>query len=309
MSFNHWRGFAVFRNPCHFRVPLRRHTENTRPMSDDDGDAGNLSPEREDGGDITTKHSGGKWTRFEDAQLLQVSRRYSAGEISTRPAFLQAMADALFGTRSPMACQSRLQMLKQGVKREPPTGERASLARAARPKRLREEEDDAMAIVPYKAARKSSMDQIEFHGHWTTAEDAVLQTLAEEWRAKKFACAAQLYSEAVKRLAGRTATAIAGRLRSHQQITDAPCSGRYASPSLIESDGVSLDTNAAAADGDDGDNKSKLPVTRVRWTDIEDDILACAYREWTEQKLGSLARCARHVMTLLRGRTEEAITS
>jgi hypothetical protein len=130
------------------------------PMSDDDGDAGNLSPEREDGGDTTTEHNGGKWTRFEDAQLLQVSRRYSAGEISTRPAFLQAMADALFGTRSPMACQSRLQMLKQGVKREPPIGERASLARAARPKRLREDEDDAMAIVPYKAARESSMNQI-----------------------------------------------------------------------------------------------------------------------------------------------------
>ena len=163
--------------------------------------------EASDAATAPQKWIGGKappWTAEEDAILRRIRKQYDAGGYASHAAFAQAASDALGGKRTPIACQRRYIKLRP----EPQPG-------IARPKRIKLDANAAIdcddadgdeggaAAVLHKSKALS----------WSPDEDSVLRQLVDRWHVHQFASARSFYDEAVKQLAGRSASAIRNRLR------------------------------------------------------------------------------------------------
>jgi hypothetical protein len=147
------------------------------------------------------------WSQSEDDTLIGICCQCNAGQFASGEQLSKHLAERLPG-RSAYACYKQLRKLGHDI-----------------PQLLRQI-DNAAQRIDYAAA-KHDKDGVAvalkiMPPLWSPEEDSVLKHLMSQWRKKQFASAHDFYSEAVKRLQGRSAQAMWHRLRKHCEVAHPP---------------------------------------------------------------------------------------
>ena len=152
------------------------------------------------------------WSQSEADILLDICCRCNEGQFGSGEQFSEHLAERLPG-RSAIACDKQIrnlghdspQVLQQFIN----AAKSAAKAAAKR--------DNHGAAVALKINPPL----------WSPEEDSVLRQLVDRWHAKQFPSAHEFYTEAVKRLPGRSAQAMLHRLHKHHKIAHPPSSWDY----------------------------------------------------------------------------------
>jgi hypothetical protein len=143
---------------------------------------------------------------------MDICRQCSAGQFGSGEILLEHLAERLPG-RSAHACDYQIRKLGRDI----PQILRQICNAAQYAAKAAAKRDEHGAAVALKIKPPS----------WSPEEDSALEHLMSQWCAKQFASAHDFYSEAVKRLQGRSAGAIELRLRDHQKMTALPSTWYY----------------------------------------------------------------------------------
>ena len=174
------------------------------------------------------------WSQSEDNTLMDICFQCKTGQFTSGEQLSKHLAERLPG-RSANACCHQLRKLGHDIPQVLRQIVNAAL-HAAKAAANRDEHGAAVALKINPPL-------------WSTEEDSALKPLMSQWRKKQFASAQKFYDEAVKRLPGRSAVAIAGHLRRHHKMTNVP-STRFYKPADEENARTSLSVHAAAAAAD-----------------------------------------------------------
>jgi hypothetical protein len=188
----------------------------------------------EDGAAVALKINPPSWSQSEGDILIDICCQCNAGQFASGEKLLAHLAERL-PWRSAYACYKQLRKLGHDIPQVLRQIVNAAL-HAAKAAANRDEHGAAVALKINPPL-------------WSPEEDSVLKHLMSQWRKKQFASAQKFYDEAVKRLPGRSAVAIAGHLRRHHKMTNVP-STRFYKPADEENARTSLSVHAAAAAAD-----------------------------------------------------------
>jgi hypothetical protein len=180
-----------------------------------------------------SRGGGPLWSRSENDILMDICCQCNAGQYDSGEKLLAHLAERLPG-RSSRACCTQLLKLGRGV----PQFLRQTLNATQRIDYAASKRDEDGAAVALKIKPP----------FWSPEEDSALNSLMSQWRKKQFASAHDFYDEAVKRLPGRSAVAIADHLRRHHKITHPPSPWHYKPPVRDTAEGLSPAHAAAAAE-------------------------------------------------------------
>ena len=197
-----------------------------------------------------TGGGGPLWSQSENDILMDIYRQCNAGQIASGEQLSEHLAEQLPG-RSGWACCDQLRKLGHGVPQL--LQQVVNAARRAARAAAKRDEDGTAVVLKIKPPS------------WSPAEDSALKPLMSQWRAKQFASAQEFYDEAAKRLPGRSAGAIADRLRTHHKIANVPSAKRYKPAAQHTARGLprahaSAAADVAAAVKDDISDDAPLPA-------------------------------------------------
>jgi hypothetical protein len=163
--------------------------------------------------------------------LLEICRQCNTGQIASGEQLSEHLAERL-PRRSAFACDHQLRKLGHDV---PEVLQQIYNAARSAPKAAAKRDEDGAAVA-LKINRPL----------WSAEEDSALEHLMSQWRKRLFASAQKFYDEAVKRLPGRSAVAIAEHLRRHLKIAHPPRAWDY-KPADQQNARTTLYAHAAAA--------------------------------------------------------------
>jgi hypothetical protein len=150
------------------------------------------------------------WSQSEADILREICRQCKTGQFTSGEQLSGHLAEQLPG-RSAQACRDQLRghYIPQLLRQIYNAAQHAAKVAAKR--------DEHGAAVALKINCPS----------WSPEEDSVLKSLMSQWRKKQFPSTQDFYDEAVKKLPGRSAVAIADHLRRHHKIAHPPRAWDY----------------------------------------------------------------------------------